>query len=442
MKKIVQGFSKKSKEEKISWLREEFSTNPEDFEEVLKSSWHQDEKIQKVIEGFTENTIANFHLPFDIAPNFLIDGQVYAIPMVVEESSVVAAASAAAKFWLDKGGFHTQIIGTTKVGQVHFKWNGNTALINQLLPEIERQIRHEAQSTMVNMDKRGGGLRKVEIIDWTHELPEVFQLRLYFETCNSMGANFINTVLEQASSTLERFISTSTRIPAEYRDVEIIMSILSNYTPECLVKAWVECPISELGAFPGGMPAAILVKKFKTAVDIARVDTYRAVTHNKGIFNGIDALVIATGNDFRAIEACGHAYAARDGQYRSLSLCSLENDIFRFELEIPLALGTIGGLTQLHPLAKVALEVLGNPSAQDLMRIVATLGLAQNFAAVRSLVTTGIQAGHMRMHLLNILNSQKAAAQEVEKAYQFFADKVVSYSAVSTFLSQLRNPSF
>lgn len=175
-------------------------------------------------------------------------------------------------------------------------------------------------------------------------------------------------------------------------------------------------------------------KKFKMAVDIARVDRDRAVTHNKGIMNGVDAVVLATGNDFRAIEACCHAYAARDGLYKSLSEANLIGDNFEFKLTIPLSLGTVGGLTRLHPLAKFSLEVLGAPGAEELMMIIASVGLAQNFAAVQSLVTTGIQKGHMKMHLLNILNMLGATKMQKEAALRYYSDKVVDFNSVRSFL--------
>jgi hydroxymethylglutaryl-CoA reductase len=218
------------------------------------------------------------------------------------------------------------------------------------------------------------------------------------------------------------------------------MSILSNYTPQCLVRAWVEAPVESFAesALQNGMDAQQLVERFALAVRIAHLDPDRATTHNKGIYNGIDAVVIATGNDFRAIEACGHAYAARDGQYRSLSSCEVKDGVFRFWLDIPMAIGTVGGLTNLHPLAKRSLEMMGYPSAEELMKIIATVGLAQNFAAVRSLVTTGIQKGHMKMHLMNILNHLEATEKEVKEAIIYFADKIVSFTAVREFLQLLR----
>ena len=434
--KTISGFSKLSKRKKIKWLVENFFKDPESVYQVLKSYWHENEDQQKILDGFSENTISNYPMPYGVAPNFLIDGETYCVPMVIEESSVVAAASAAAKFWMSRGGFKTQILGTEKVGQVHFKWQGTKARMDALFPSIEKEIRKDIKDIVANMERRGGGVSKLSIRDLTHEEPGLFQLMATFETVDSMGANFINSVLETAARTLENFFTTSSEVLSEERDILVIMSILSNYTPNCLVRAEVSCPIEDLGVFAGGMSAATFAKKFYTAVRIAHLDPHRATTHNKGIFNGIDAVVLATGNDFRAIEACGHTYAAKSGQYKSLSHCSLDNDTFRFWIDLPLAVGTVGGLTSLHPIAKTSLELLGNPSGPELMKIIATTGLAQNFAALRSLVTTGIQQGHMKMHLLNILKHLEADKDQETAAINYFSDKVVSYSAVREFLEE------
>ena len=186
------------------------------------------------------------------------------------------------------------------------------------------------------------------------------------------------------------------------------------------------------------MSAEIFAERFYKAVKISRIDIYRATTHNKGIFNGVDAVVLATGNDFRAIEACGHTYASRHGSYQGLSDCSIEDGIFSFWLEIPLAIGTVGGLTSLHPIAKRSLELLGHPDAAELMAIIAATGLAQNFAAVKSLITTGIQFGHMKLHLRNILHALEATEAETEAAKIHFSDQVVSFAAVRDFLESKR----
>jgi len=257
------------------------------------------------------------------------------------------------------------------------------------------------------MESRGGGIKDLELLDFTSEHEGYYQIKVYFETCDSMGANFINSVLEALAGTWSERIKKNANFSAAEKEVEIVMSILSNYTPECIVRASVTCPVASLDPKLSKEENLALAKRFETAVKIAHIDPYRAATHNKGIFNGVDAVVLATGNDFRAIEACGHTYASRSGKYSSLSYCEVRGDEFHFWLELPLSVGTVGGLTTIHPIAKRSLDMLGNPNAKELMEVIATIGLAQNFAAVKSLVTTGIQKGHMKMHLLNILNWSK-----------------------------------
>jgi hydroxymethylglutaryl-CoA reductase len=221
------------------------------------------------------------------------------------------------------------------------------------------------------------------------------------------------------------------------KEIEVVMSILSNYVPNCIVRAEVSCPIEELEEKHILNPKEF-AEKFVQAVQIAEVEPYRAVTHNKGIMNGVDAVVLATGNDFRAVEAGIHAYASRNGKYSSLSHAKIENGIFTFWLEIPLALGTVGGLTSLHPLVKLSLEMLEKPSAKELMQFVAVAGLAQNFAALRSLTTTGIQEGHMKMHLNNIINQFEATDEERILIQKYFKKNTVSHSAVVNYIESLR----
>lgn len=440
MTNTINGFSKLSKQEKINWLAEHFTAEPQAFSNEISAWQHPDAQVQRVLDGFTENAIANFVLPYSIAPNFLINGKTYAIPMVIEESSVVAAASSAAKFWQERGGFHAEVLGTVKLGQVHFRWFGDPARLHQIFPDLRSRLLDSCTDLVANMEKRGGGILDITLLDFENVEPDYYQLRVSFETCDSMGANFVNSVLERFAATTEEFFMDYTGLSDTERDVEVIMSILSNYTPECLVRAWVECPISSFSdlARIQGMDAVTLAERFAMAVRIAQIDPYRATTHNKGIYNGIDAVVLATGNDFRAIEACGHTYACRDGQYRSLSTCVVRDGMFRFELEVPLAMGTVGGLTALHPLAKRSLEILGYPSARELMCITAVVGLAQNFGAVRSLVTTGIQQGHMKMHLTNILNHLGATEEEAATAQHVFQAQTVSFSSVRAFLEERR----
>jgi len=436
----IKGFSKLSRTDKIAWLAKHFLTsNPLDIAREFSSFMHNSAETQRLFDGISENTLTNFYMPYGVAPNFVINGRAYVIPMVIEESSVVAAAASGAKFWSERGGFNAEVVSTKKVGHVHFIWSGDGDALVEFFNSTKQILKDGVKDLIANMEARGGGLLDIELIDCTHLEDDYYQLKGTFETCDAMGANFINSVLEEFARILESEIAVYPIFSGRERSVEIVMSILSNYTPESLVKAWVECPVEQLGAFDdAGLDAKRFAKRFTTAVKIANVDPSRATTHNKGIFNGIDAVVLATGNDFRAIEACGHTYAARNGSYSSLTKASVKEGIFRFEIEIPLAVGTVGGLTRLHPLSKRSLEMLGNPSARDLMKIMACVGLSQNFAAVKALVTSGIQKGHMKMHLTNILNHFNATEKEIERAIQYFADKTVSHSGVRDYLFKIR----
>ena len=435
--RIKKGFSKLLKEEKLKLIANYFE-NPGEVVNLLKSYWHPDSKQQQLFDEFSENTITNFYIPYGISPNVTINGKDYIVPMVIEESSVVAAASAAAKFWGERGGFHAEVVDVRKVGQVHFGWSGDKEKLFALFPEIEKRLLANTDAMTEKMRKRGGGILGMQLIDYSAQIPDYYQIRVEFGTGDAMGANFINSILEQFGHSLQDFFAEQQSLPEELRKVEIIMTILSNNTPDCRVKVWVECPVEQLDGIDEHLTGAEYAKKFKKAVDIAHIDIDRATTHNKGIYNGIDAVVIATGNDFRAVEAAGHTFASRNGRYESLSSVTLDDGIFHFELEVPMALGTVGGLTSLHPLAKKTLELLGNPTAKELMMIAATMGLANNFSAVRSLTTKGIQAGHMKMHLNNILNQLKATEEEKKQAREYFKDKTVSFAAVEQFLDSLK----
>jgi hydroxymethylglutaryl-CoA reductase len=438
-KGIVCGFSKLSKNQKLEFISKHFE-NPDGFIKDAKGFFHSDSGTQEIFDEFSENTISNFYFPYGIAPNFVIDGKVYHVPMVIEESSVVAAASKSAKFWSDKGGFHTEIISTTKIGQVHFIWHGNVEKLKTLMPDLKDRLIERTKPLTSNMVKRGGGIIDIELVDMTYEIPDYYQLKATFETVDSMGANFINTILEDFAAELKEFFIESPYFTEEEKNCEVIMSILSNYSPDCLVKVWIECDVDDFDGLDEDLTGEEFAWKFEKAVQIATVDTFRAATHNKGIFNGIDAVALATGNDFRAIEAAGHTYAARDGKYRSLTEIKIENGRFKYTLTVPLSIGTVGGLTTLHPMARRSLELLGNPGAHELMRIVAAAGLANNFGAIKSLVTKGIQKGHMKMHLLNILNQLGATESEKNAAKTHFEEQKVSFSAVTNFLRDLRVP--
>ncbi len=434
MRKLMEGFSKKNKQQKLEAISE-FFKSPKDTVETFKSFDHSDEKIQEVINEFSENTISNFHLPYSIAPNFLINGKTFAVPMVIEESSVVAAASKSAKFWYNLGGFHTEIVGTTKVGQVHFLWHDEVQKLKNRFEELKQLLLDGSAEITANMRKRGGGIKDIVLKDLSDKEPGLMQLFVTFETIDSMGANFVNSCLEKFADIFRQWHLNQSEFKND--GLEIIMSILSNLTPNCVVKCWVETDVKNLDEIVPGISGEEFAKKFHTAVRIAQVDPYRAATHNKGIYNGVDSVVLATGNDFRAVEACGHAYASINGSYTSLTKCTVESGVFRFELTLPLALGVVGGLTNLHPLVKLSHEILDFPSARELMGIAAAAGLANNFGAVKSLTTTGIQQGHMKMHLFNIMNQLEVNKNDKDKVVDHFKNKNVSVSAVRSYVESL-----
>ena len=432
---MIKGFSKLTKEAKIEWLIANYFNGEEKAREVLESYWHSDEKLQKLHDEFIENSVSNFYVPMGIAPNFLINGKEYAVPMVTEESSVVAAAAKSANFWADKGGFKATVKSTTKIGHVHFLWKGdNTDDLTSFIAGIVPKFYTESNGITANMRKRGGGILAIQLVDKTADIPHYYQLEAEFETCDSMGANFINSCLEKFADVLKSEIANAS---LAVNEVEVVMCILSNYTPKCLVKVEVSCPIAQMVEGTDMSPQAF-AERFTTAVRIAETQPYRAVTHNKGIMNGIDSVILATGNDFRAIEASAHAYASKDGRYSSLTHADMSDGLFKFWIEVPLALGTVGGITGLHPMVKFAHQMMGNPSAAELMMISAAVGLAQNFSALRSLTTTGIQQGHMKMHLLNILNQLEATEEEKAMIVRFFIKNTPHHAEVVSAFQRVR----
>jgi hydroxymethylglutaryl-CoA reductase len=356
--------------------------------------------------------------------------------MVIEESSVVAAASNAAKFWFDKGGFKTEVISTEKVGQVHFIWRDDFAKLKNNFPDLKAKLIEGTMDITQNMRNRGGGILDIVLKDFSEQESGLMQLFATFETVDSMGANFINSCLERFATIFKDWYNVLEGVQDD--GLEVVMCILSNLTPNCIVKCWVECDIADLDNYVPGTSGADFAKKFKTAIRIAQVDPYRATTHNKGIYNGVDAVVLASGNDFRAVEACGHAFASMSGHYTSLTDVAIDNERFVFTLRLPLALGVVGGLTNLHPLVKLTNKLLGNPSAGALMGIAAAAGLANNFGAVKSLVTTGIQRGHMKMHLFNIMKQLGVEKHEQDRVVEYFKEHVVSVSEVRKCLELIR----
>ena len=434
--KLIKGFSKLSLEEKRHFISL-FCKDPENAEKKMDDFLFTNPEQRKHFLELSENTISSFHLPYGIVPNVVVDGKIYHVPMAIEESSVVAAASHSARFWAERGGFKVKQLSIEKPGHVYFRWFAEPSVLLEHWDQLRLFLLERLKKVTASMVHRGGGVLKLDLLDETRKIEHLYKIELTVDTVNSMGANFVNTCLEDIAEGIELFFNTNSEpSPAK---LQVIMSILTNNTARCTVSLEASCKLVELRSIAENLPVEEFADKMVLAYRIATIDPYRAATHNKGIMNGVDGVLIATGNDFRAAEAASHAFASRDGSYRSLSHCSLESGVFTIGITLPLAVGTVGGITNLHPMARLSLEILGNPTARELMGVVAAVGLATNFAAVRSLVTTGIQKGHMRLHLSNILNSLNAPPEKRKEAESWFRKKNVSFNAVKHFLDEKKH---
>jgi len=374
-------FSRLSREEKLNMISG-FAPDQDAFKKELESYRFSDNNLQNKFEKISENTISNFHLPYSIAPNFLIDGNIYQVPMVTEESLVVEAASKAANFWYEHGGFKTVEIATAKRGYIHVIWNGSTEGLDALFSQFQGILEEKIDAIINKLDAQKVALNESWLSDMTSEMENYYMLGFSLETGNSMDANLINSLLDYLAKEFKDFAGKHN--PDK---LEIIMAVLSNYTPGSYIKMKVESPVKELGEFDKSIEGRVFAEKFKNAVEIGKHSVSRAVTNNKGIMNGIDAVLMATGNDFRAAEAGAHAYSVTKGKHVSLSDCKISDETFTFWFTIPLALGTTGEITKLHPLVSKSLDILGQPDEKDLMKVVAAAGLASNFSAMASLIT-------------------------------------------------------
>lgn len=344
---------------------------------------------EDIANQMIENYILNYELPFGLAMNFLINGKNRVIPMVTEEPSVIAAASNAGKLTHPLGGFKTEMKEELVIGQVVLKNVNNHEMATDRLKSKEKEILDRANAAHPSILDYGGGAKKIKTrvipADPNYDSPEFFVLHLVVDTAEAMGANIVNTMTEAIASYVIELVGGAN-----------LMNILSNYATESIAKAI--CYIHPKDLASQTMTGEEVRDRIIEASQYAKVDPYRAVTHNKGIMNGIDALVLASGNDWRAVEAGAHAYAARDGQYRALSQWSKdENGYLKGEIELPISTGAVGGTLSVHPTAQLAHRILSNPSSNELSQILAALGLAQNLAALKALVTDGIQKGHMAL---------------------------------------------
>lgn len=415
------GFSKKSPQERIEHLKKNA---------LLTSNHLQDLQANKLLgletaNQMAENVLGTFSLPFAIAPDFLINDKDYSVPMVTEEPSVVAAASFAAKIIRRSGGFQTHVHDRKMIGQVALYDVPNVTMAEQKILDSSALLLSQANEAHPSIVKRGGGARDIRV-----EAKEEFLIiYLTVDTQEAMGANMVNTMMEALVPTLE-----------ELSEGQALMAILSNYATESLVTS--ECSIDLRFLSRNKEEAQNLARKMELASRLAQVDVYRASTHNKGIFNGIDAVVMATGNDWRAIEAGCHAYASRDGQYRGLSnwIFDEEAQVLKGSLTLPMPIATRGGSIGLNPTVQIAHELLGQPQARELAAVIVSLGLAQNFAALKALTSTGIQAGHMKLQAKSLALLAGASDSEVGQVVsQLLEAKHLNQETAQAILHKLRN---
>lgn len=346
-----------------------------------------------------ENYLFNYHLPLGVAVNLKVNNAEYVVPMAIEEPSVIAAASFGAKVL---GNIQAETKERLLIGQIIMTVQQPFIEIQQIIKENKAKLLNIASQASASMVRRGGGPKDIWVEEKEHPNRNYVSVYLSLDPCDAMGANVINTVLEALSPTMESII-----------EGEVLMSILSNYQPQAVTIATAKVPFAHLSK--DKEEAKSLAERLEMASDYAWLDPYRATTHNKGIMNGIDAVVIATGNDWRAIEAGAHAYAVKDGQYRSLTKWQVnyEDESLEGSIEIPLQVATVGGTLSSHPTAKLALKMLKITSAKDLSNIIASVGLIQNFAAMRALVSEGIQKGHMRMQARALAMQVGATIEEI-----------------------------
>lgn len=412
------GFYKKTRQERIELLKKERNLHPEMVEILL-----QDQNVPEAIAGkMAENHLGTFSLPFSVVPEFWLDGNQYSLPMVTEEPSVVAACSFAAKIIGRSGGFTSEIKERLMIGQVALYDLPDVALAQEKIMQETDTILALANQAHPSIVKRGGGARKVRT-----EIKDQFLIvYLSVDVQEAMGANILNTMLEGIADYLEAISKGKS-----------LMAILSNYASESLVTARCKIAVSSLGT--SSAIAQETAEKIALASQFAQVDVYRATTHNKGILNGIDALALATGNDWRAVEAGAHAYAAKDGQYRGLSSWQIEDEYLIGEMTLPMPIATVGGSIGLNPKVQVAFDLLGHPNARTLASLVVATGLCQNFAALRALVTSGIQQGHMKLHAKSLAILAGANESEVDTiAQQLRQEKYTNLETAQHLLAKLR----
>ncbi|VJX87547.1 3-hydroxy-3-methylglutaryl-coenzyme a reductase [Streptococcus pneumoniae] len=424
MKISWNGFSKKSYQERLELLKTQALLSPE-----RQESLEQDEQISvTVADQLSENVVGTFSLPYSLVPEVLVNGQEYTVPYVTEEPSVVAAASYASKIIKRAGGFTAQVHERQMIGQVSLYQVANPEQAQEKIANKKTELLELANQAYPSIVKRGGGARDLHVEQIKGET-DFLVVYLHVDTQEAMGANMLNTMLEALKPVLE-----------ELSQGQSLMGILSNYATDSLVTA--NCRIAFRYLSRQKDQGREIAEKITLASQFAQADPYRAATHNKGIFNGIDAILIATGNDWRAIEAGAHAFASRDGRYQGLSqwTLDLEREELVGQMTLPMPVATKGGSIGLNPRVALSHELLGNPSAKELAQIIVSIGLAQNFAALKALVSTGIQQGHMKLQAKSLALLAGASESEVAPLVErLIADKTFNLETAQRYLENLRS---
>jgi len=423
MKISWNGFSKKSYQERLELLKAQALLSPE-----RQESLEQDEQMSvTVADQLSENVVGTFSLPYSLVPEVLVNGQEYTVPYVTEEPSVVAAASYASKIIKRAGGFTAQVHQRQMIGQVALYQVAEPEQAQEKIVSKKAKLLELANQAYPSIVKRGGGARDLHVEQLKGET-DFLVVYLHVDTQEAMGANMLNTMLEALKPVLE-----------ELSQGQSLMGILSNYATDSLVTA--SCRIAFRYLSRQKDQGREIAEKITLASQFAQADPYRAATHNKGIFNGIDAILIATGNDWRAIEAGAHAFASRDGRYQGLSSwrLDLETEELVGQMTLPMPVATKGGSIGLNPRVALSHELLGNPSAKELAQLIVSIGLVQNFAALKALVSTGIQQGHMKLQAKSLALLAGASESEVAPLVeQLIADKTFNLETAQRYLENLR----
>lgn len=423
MEALDKSFRHLSREEKLEQLVQKGWLSNENKAVLLNNPLIPEEIANSLIE----NVIGQGSLPVGLLPEIIVDQKSFVVPMMVEEPSVVAAASYGAKLVNQTGGFKVASSERLMIGQIVFDGVNDTQALAQKINQLEPQIKQIADEVYPSIIERDGGYRRIEIDTFSGE--GLLSLKVFVDTKDAMGANMLNTILEGITAYLKN----------ELDNIDVLMSILSNHATASVVKVQGEIEVSALSK--DGRNGQEVAKRMERASVLAQVDIHRAATHNKGVMNGIHAVVLATGNDTRGVEATAHAYASKDGQYRGLATWHYDEQRQTLvgTIEVPMTLATVGGGTKVLPIAKTALDLMKVDSAEQLGHVVAAVGLAQNFAACRALVSEGIQKGHMSLQYKSLAIVVGAEGKEIAQIADMLKDEPRANTATAQqLLDQLR----